>query len=181
MMRYINMDNQVNADERRFAFWDTVRDRFVDINGDQSWHSVVELDQSFEAQLRDDDTSYADFSAIEALRERLVGLARGNGALEETPNTEGCWFVYGDEDDDDAPYHDRLNAIERQYGVTIEISDVSGTTLVYAYTADGDRLCFEFNSMNPDVEDVETVAAGIATLKRVSDKRPAAGKMAREP
>lgn len=88
--------------------------------------------------------------------------------------------LYGDEDDDDdAPYHDRLNAIEHEYGVTIEISDTSGTTFVYAYTADGDRLCFEFNSMNPDVEDVAQVAAGIAALKRVSDKRPSVGKMAR--
>lgn len=110
----------------------------------------------------------------------LLGAPR-DAALQETPDMEGCWFVYGDEDDDDAPYHDRLNAIEHEYGVTIEISDTSGTTFVYAYTADGDRLCFEFNSMNPDIEDVEAVATAIAALKRASDKRPAVGKLAREP
>ena len=78
-----------------------------------------------------------------------------------------------------ADYHDKLNAIESERKVNIDIEDSCGSTFVYVYTQDCDRLCFEFNSMNPEVEDVAQVASAIAALKRVCDKRPSVGKMAR--
>lgn len=81
MMRYVPMDNVVIRDERRFAFWDTVRDRFVEIGGDWSWTSVEDLLASFESlSLLKFMTEYEC-----QLCERLTGLARGNGALEKEP------------------------------------------------------------------------------------------------
>lgn len=79
MMRYVSLDGVIISGERRFAFFDTVVDRFVDLDGEQTWNSVEDL-------AVDLNTMYAPRD----LHERLVGLARGNGALEETPPDETC-------------------------------------------------------------------------------------------
>lgn len=80
-MRYVPMDGVVITDERRFAFWDTVRDKFVDLDGDQSWTSVDDLESSFHFAV----AAAKGAERVKWLEKRLVGLARGNGALEHEP------------------------------------------------------------------------------------------------
>lgn len=61
-----------------------------------------------------------------------------------------------------------LDEIERLYGVNVD---------VYAYTDDGDRLAFEFGTMNADADDVMVAAQAIDRLKVLSNKRPRVGKV----
>lgn len=88
MMRYINLDNQIINGARKFAFYDTVVDKFVSIDGEVVWDSVAELDEGFNNVIHDYDTNIAQITRVEELRERLIGLARGNHALEETPEDD---------------------------------------------------------------------------------------------
>lgn len=74
-------------------------------------------------------------------------------------------------------YHEKPDAIEVEHGVVVEVSDEAGATFVYAYTDEGKRLCFEFYSMSPDLDDVAEVARSIAALRRVSNKRPIVGRL----
>lgn len=74
-------------------------------------------------------------------------------------------------------YHDKLSAIELAHGVNVDISDEANATFVYAYTEDGDRLGFEFNSMSPDIADVKEVALAIESLKWVCNRRPRVGRV----
>lgn len=73
-------------------------------------------------------------------------------------------------------YSEQLDAVERLHNVVVEVSDASGSTHVYAYTEDGDRLGFDFSSMNPVVGDVLAVAGAIDTLRVVANKRPRVGR-----
>ena len=70
------------------------------------------------------------------------------------------------------PYDTQLDAIERIYKVNIDVADVSGMTTVYRYTADNERIAFEFYSMNPDIEDVQLAAQAIDVICTLCDKRP---------
>lgn len=69
-----------------------------------------------------------------------------------------------------------LEFIERQYAVNIDSFDENGCTYVYTYTDDGDRIGFEFNTMNPRTTDVLVVAQGIDSLRTIANKRPRVGK-----
>lgn len=69
-----------------------------------------------------------------------------------------------------------LEFIERKHGVNIDVTDEDGCTKVYAYTQDNDRIGFEFNTMNPPISDVLTVAQGIDCLRTIANKRPRIGK-----
>lgn len=71
---------------------------------------------------------------------------------------------------------DELNFIERNYGVNIDATDEDGCTNVYAYTEDGDRIGFRFDTMNPDVNHVRMVAQGIDNLRTVANRRPRVGR-----
>ncbi len=71
---------------------------------------------------------------------------------------------------------DDMDFIERKHGVNIDVTDEDGFTTVYTYTEDGDRLGFQFNTMNPDPLDVLTVAAAIDALRAVANKRPRVGR-----
>lgn len=53
MLRLIRMDRQVVDLEghRQFAFWDTVRDRFLSLDGEWSWECCAELLQSARSDL----------------------------------------------------------------------------------------------------------------------------------
>ena len=49
MIRFIDLRGQITADrEPHFAFFDTVRDRFLDINSEQDWHSIEDFMEAFE-------------------------------------------------------------------------------------------------------------------------------------
>lgn len=68
--------------ERRFAFWDTVRNRFDNVWGAESWCSIEELNEAFHEALMDLDVGCEESRGLEALRERLIELARAAGAAE---------------------------------------------------------------------------------------------------
>ncbi len=88
-MRYVPMDNVVIDGERRFAFFDTVRDKFASVSGEQTWDSIAALDRCFDEIVHGHDVTIADLPKLEEARERLIGLARGNGALEESAGGGG--------------------------------------------------------------------------------------------
>ena len=76
MMRFIKLDGQILSGDRRFAFYDTVIDKFVELMGEQTWDSVEDLQSCFDSSQHND------------LRDRLVGLARGNRAAEKRPEDD---------------------------------------------------------------------------------------------
>lgn len=43
MIRFINLSNQITENTIEFAFYNTVTDRFVEIQGNQTWESVGKL------------------------------------------------------------------------------------------------------------------------------------------
>ena len=74
-----------------------------------------------------------------------------------------------------------IDEIELLCHLNVEVSDESGRTHVYAYTDDGDRIGFEFNSMNPPIDDVFAVAKAIDVLRVISNRRPRVGKTDSQP
>lgn len=69
-----------------------------------------------------------------------------------------------------------LDAIEKEHGVNIEVTDEDGCTTVYAYTVDLDRVGFRFITMNPELADVQAAASAVAILRRLANVRPRIGK-----
>jgi hypothetical protein len=49
VIRCIRVGDQVVGDADSIAFWDTVTDRFLSIDGSQMWDSYVELNQDIAA------------------------------------------------------------------------------------------------------------------------------------
>lgn len=49
MIRFIDLKGQID-DDPTFAFFDTVTDRFVDLNGEQTWDSVSDFKADVEAE-----------------------------------------------------------------------------------------------------------------------------------
>jgi hypothetical protein len=74
--------------------------------------------------------------------------------------------------------NDDLDYIENQYGVNITVHDEDGSTRVYAYTEDGEHIGFDFNSMNPSVDDVMQAAQAVDRFRNLSNRRPRIGKVA---
>lgn len=68
-----------------------------------------------------------------------------------------------------------MEMVEREFGINVDVSDASGCTHVYTYTKDGERVGFDFNTMNPDLGDLRTAAQAIAMLKSLCNKRPRVG------
>lgn len=85
MIRVCKLDGQifVNEDDRCFALYDTVVDRFVEISDCSIWESASALNECIDQEIgyirrqglpdRDDL-----INAWERKRERYVGLAKGN-------------------------------------------------------------------------------------------------------
>ena len=73
-------------------------------------------------------------------------------------------------------YHSDLDFIELKHGVNIDISDEDGMTHVYSYTDAGDRVGFDFESMNPDLTDIMVVAQGIDNIRTIANKSPRVGR-----
>lgn len=73
MMRLITIDGQITFEQgnKCFAFYDTVRDKFVSVGDDQTWESVQDLERSFHYDQQTEQN--------QKLRERLVSLAKSNG------------------------------------------------------------------------------------------------------
>ncbi len=69
-----------------------------------------------------------------------------------------------------------FSEIEKLFNVNIDVTDEDGMTQVYTYTDDGDRLGFEFNSMNPEVVMVAAAASAINNLRLLANIRPRIGK-----
>ncbi len=47
MIRFINLGDQI-TDKNRFAFYDTITDKFCEFNGSQSWDNVADFKKDFE-------------------------------------------------------------------------------------------------------------------------------------
>lgn len=62
MMRFVDL-RPADIAGKRFAFWDTVHDRFEEFNGDQAWGTLLELHYSCQQG-----------GVIEAHVKRLTGL-----------------------------------------------------------------------------------------------------------
>lgn len=43
MIRFVDLRGQITDDFTHFAFFDTIRERFVDIGGEQAWYSLEDL------------------------------------------------------------------------------------------------------------------------------------------
>lgn len=72
---------------------------------------------------------------------------------------------------------DDFDDIEAELGVVVEISDQDGCTHVFCYTADGDRLSFEFNTMSPSVDDVRDIAGYFNGIRSIANRRPKVGRV----
>lgn len=47
MIRFCDLTNQINDDEKSFAFFDTVRDRFCEFSDSQVWSSTKDFIEDF--------------------------------------------------------------------------------------------------------------------------------------
>lgn len=91
MRRLVRVDGQITDEERGFAFYDTVRDRFDTFNETQVWETADELQADLEAHVQDSARAVvnlglaagivgpAHVKGLQDLAERLVGMARSAG------------------------------------------------------------------------------------------------------
>jgi hypothetical protein len=50
MIRFIDVGSQVGLDEtwpRQFSFWDTVTDRYIELDGEQMWSTWAEFEETY--------------------------------------------------------------------------------------------------------------------------------------
>ena len=68
MIRFVYIGSQISSNERQFAFYDTVQDRFLDFKGDQVFSSLEDFKTS---------------AKNHKLYERCLRLLPVNGLLKE--------------------------------------------------------------------------------------------------
>jgi len=56
MIRFVNITGQIIEDEFCFAWYDTVRDRFIEVNNNQVWDSWGEFAEDFVLNKGDNST-----------------------------------------------------------------------------------------------------------------------------
>lgn len=75
MIRFIRIGDQILENYDQFAFYDTIRDHFVDLDGTQVFDSI------------DDLLIHTNFAqTTDEYQNRLVGLARSANVLERVPD-----------------------------------------------------------------------------------------------
>lgn len=66
MIRFIRIGEQIMEGDDAFAFWDTISDHFVDVDGEFVFTSIFQLNSYLETSGYDQRT-----------KERLLGFAKG--------------------------------------------------------------------------------------------------------
>lgn len=65
MIRFIDLRAQSTG--HRFAFWDTVTDRFVEFSGSQAWETLDEFRGDYATSRGDEKSRYPELSRFEQL------------------------------------------------------------------------------------------------------------------